>query len=227
MEAKNTWYDIIGQRTVKSLCDNHFDAVYCKTALEAKEKILGFVDDITKALKASNPKSNTVISWGGSVTMEELGVIAAIKEGYSLRKYDILDRASTTDPAQRLEITRLALLSDIYLSGTNAITQSGELFNIDGNCNRVAAITYGPRNVIIACGANKIVKTIDDAISRVRNIVAPMNVQRFDIKTPCKTTGQCANCNSPDCICNTFVLTRHSKPANRIKVVIVGEELGF
>ena len=122
---------------------------------------------------------------------------------------------------------RKSLLCGTCVSGTNAITQDGQLLNIDRNGNRVAEITYGPKNVISACGTNKSVRNIDDALVRAQTVAAPVNAQRFDIKTPCKITGKCADCNSADCICNVFVTTRHSKPAGRIKVVIVGEALGF
>lgn len=113
------------------------------------------------------------------------------------------------------------------MSGTNAVTQDGKLFNIDNVGNRTAAITFGPKSVIIACGMNKIVKDAADALSRTRNIAAPINAQRFDIKTPCKINGKCVDCGSPDSICNVFVTTRHSKPQGRIKVVLIGENFGF
>lgn len=211
MTATEIWNEKIGAQVVKALEANRFEAYYCATRQEAKQKILSLI-----------PKSETV-SWGGCQTMEELGVIEEIKNG----GYSVIDRDTAKSQEERTELMRKALLCGTFLSGTNAITQDGQLLNIDGNGNRVAAITYGPKNVIIACGTNKIVRNIDDALVRARTVAAPVNAQRFDIKTPCKITGKCADCNSADCICNVFVTTRHSKPAGRIKVVIVGEALGF
>ena len=118
-------------------------------------------------------------------------------------------------------------MCDTYLTGANAISEDGEIVNVDGNGNRVAAMTFGPKSVIVACGMNKVVKTAEDATSRARNTAAPVNAQRFDIRTPCKTTGSCADCKSTDSICSYIVRTRLCKPAGRIKVVLVGEALGF
>ena len=117
--------------------------------------------------------------------------------------------------------------SDFLLSSTNAITEDGVLVNIDGRGNRVAGIVYGPRNVIIVAGMNKVVRTLEDAWSRARNEAAPINAQRFPIQTPCKKTGSCADCKSPDTVCCQFLVTRFSKVPKRIKVILVNEELGF
>jgi L-lactate utilization protein LutB len=123
---------------------------------------------------------------------------------------------------------RRALLCDTYLAGTNAISEDGQLVNIDGNGNRVAAMIYGPKQVIVAAGMNKVAKTLPDAVVRARNIAAPANVQRFPgLKTPCNETGSCADCLSPDTICSFLVTIRYCKPAGRIKVVLIGKDLGF
>ena len=201
----------LGAGLIKALSLRHFDAYYCASSSEAAEKILSLI-----------PKTD-VVSWGGSVTMEALGVIDRVKKG----GWRVIDRSTAQSQEEKIEIMRRALLCDTYLTGANAISEDGEIVNVDGNGNRVAAMTFGPKSVIVACGMNKVVKTAEDAISRARNTAAPVNAQRFDIRTPCKTTGSCADCKSTDSICSYIVRTRLCKPAGRIKVVLVGEALGF
>ena len=201
----------LGASLIKALSLRHFDAYYCASASEAAEKILSLI-----------PKTD-VVSWGGSMTMEALGVIDRVKKG----GWRVIDRSTAQSQEEKIEIMRRALLCDTYLTGANAISEDGEIVNVDGNGNRVAAMTFGPKSVIVACGMNKVVKTAEDAISRARNTAAPVNAQRFDIRTPCKTTGSCADCKSTDSICSYIVRTRLCKPAGRIKVVLIGEALGF
>ena len=196
---------------IKALSLRHFDAYYCASASEAAEKILSLI-----------PKTD-VVSWGGSMTMEALGVIDRVKKG----GWRVIDRSTAQSQEEKIEIMRRALLCDTYLTGANAISEDGEIVNVDGNGNRVAAMTFGPKSVIVACGMNKVVKTVNDATSRAHNTAAPVNAQRFDIRTPCKTTGTCADCKSTDSICTYIVRTRLCKPAGRIKVVLIGEALGF
>lgn len=203
--------DKLGEQLVKALKERHFDAYYCSTKQAAAQQIISLI-----------PRTD-VVAWGGSMTMESLGIIQRIKtEGWK-----VIDRDTAQDKEERLELMRRALLCDTYLAGTNAITEDGELINIDGNGNRVAAMTFGPKSVIIACGMNKVAKDVISAAARARNYAAPVNAQRFDIKTPCKATGTCADCKSPDSICTYIVRTRLCKPAGRIKVVLIGESLGF
>mgnify|MGYP001022370020 CR=1 FL=1 len=195
----------LGAGLIKSLSLRHFDAYYCASSSEAAEKILSLI-----------PKTD-VVSWGGSMTMEALGVIDRVKKG----GWRVIDRSTAQSQEEKIEIMRRALLCDTYLTGANAISEDGEIGN------RVAAMTFGPKSVIVACGMNKVVKTAEDAISRARNTAAPVNAQRFDIRTPCKTTGSCVDCKSTDSICSYIVRTRLCKPAGRIKVVLIGEALGF
>ena len=201
----------LGASLIKALTLRHFDAYYCASSSEAAEKILSLI-----------PKTD-VVSWGGSMTMEALGVIDRVKKG----GWRVIDRSTAQSQEEKIEIMRRALLCDTYLTGANAISEDGEIVNVDGNGNRVAAMTFGPKSVIVACGINKVVKTAQDALSRARNTAAPVNAQRFDIRTPCKTTGTCADCKSTDSICSYIVRTRLCKPAGRIKVVLIGEALGF
>ena len=201
----------LGASLIKALSLRHFDAYYCASSSEAAEKILSLI-----------PKTD-VVSWGGSMTMEAIGVIERVKKG----GWRVIDRSTAQSQEEKIEITRSALLCDTYLTGANAISEDGEIVNVDGIGNRVAAMTFGPKSVIVACGINKVVKTAQDAVSRARNTAAPVNAQRFDIRTPCKTTGTCADCKSTDSICSYIVRTRLCKPAGRIKVVLIGEALGF
>ncbi len=201
----------LGASLIKALVLRHFGAYYCASSSEAAEKILSLI-----------PKTD-VVSWGGSMTMEALGIIDRVKKG----GWRVIDRSTAQSQEEKIEITRSALLCDTYLTGANAISEDGEIVNVDGIGNRVAAMTFGPKSVIVACGINKVVKTAQDAVSRARNTAAPVNAQRFDIRTPCKTTGTCADCKSTDSICSYIVRTRLCKPAGRIKVVLIGEALGF
>jgi L-lactate utilization protein LutB len=205
-------YSKLGSKVVKALKDRFFDAFYFDDTAEAVEKIVSLI-----------PK-NHLVSWGGSKTILDLGIQERLeKEGY-----DLLDRDKAASPEERLERMRQALLCDTFLAGTNAISEDGQLVNIDGYGNRVAAMIFGPKQVIVAVGMNKVAKTYEDAIVRARTIAAPLNMQRFpSLKTPCSETGTCANCLSPDTICSFLVTTRVCKPAGRIKVVLIGKELGL
>ena len=201
----------IGKKVCEALNSRGFSACYCNTKQDALIKALSFI-----------PEGKTV-SWGGCKSAEEIGLIEAVKNG----NYTVLDRDTAQTPEERQQIMKQALTCDVFLTGTNAITETGELVNIDGMGNRVAAMTYGPDSVIVIAGMNKLVSNVMDAANRARTTAAPINAQRFDIKTPCKIDGTCHDCNSPDCICNYIVRTRRCNPAGRIKVILVGESLGF
>ena len=202
----------LGAKVVKSLKNRFFDAWYFDDTAEALEKIVSLI-----------PPDHTV-SWGGSFTLDEIGV----KERLAKDGYKILDRDRAANPQERAEIMRKALLCDTFLTGSNAVSEDGQLVNIDGFGNRVAAMIYGPRQVIVIAGMNKIAKTLDDAVIRARTIAAPRNTQRFPgLRTPCNETGSCADCMSPDSICSFIVTTRLCKPAHRIKVILIGKDLGL
>ena len=141
--------------------------------------------------------------------------------------FAVIDRDTAVNPAEGEQLRRAGLLADTFLMGTNALTEDGQLFNIDGMGNRVAALCYGPKNVIVVAGINKIVRSEADAFARARFLAAPINAQRFPVSAPCKTDGVCHNCKAPDSICAQMVATRLCRPAGRIKVVICGEPLGF
>jgi L-lactate utilization protein LutB len=211
MTPKQTRYNKAGQKIVQALKSRKFDAYYCQTSKEAAEKILSLI-----------PRTD-VVSWGGSQTLQEIGVFPMLNE----QQYRVLDRDRAKTPEERSAITRKALTCDTFLMSSNAVTQDGQLFNIDGAGNRLAAMIYGPKSVIVAVGMNKVVKTLADAESRARNYAAPMNCQRFDKKTPCCETGLCGDCRSDDSICTYLVATRLSNPKGRIKVILIGEDLGM
>ena len=200
-----------GEKLCQNLQGRGFAAYYCESKEEALKKALELI-----------PEEST-ISWGGCKSAEEIGLITAVREG----NYKVLDRDTTQTPEERFAMMKAALTCNVFITGTNAITETGELVNIDGIGNRVAAITFGPDSVIVIAGMNKLVPTVMDAATRARNTAAPINAQRFDIKTPCKIDGVCHDCNSPDCICNYIVRTRRCKPEGRIKVILVGDVLGF
>jgi L-lactate utilization protein LutB len=209
---QETRYSKLAPKVVKALNVRGFDAHYFESEAEAAEKIVSLI-----------PKNHTV-SWGGSKTLTDMGIQERLaKDGYNL-----LDRDKAASPEERQDIMRRALLCDTFLSGTNAISEDGWLVNIDGNGNRVAAMIYGPKQVIIAAGMNKVAKTYEDAVVRARTVAAPLNAQRFpSLKTPCSENGTCADCASPDTICSYFVTTRICKPAGRIKVILIGKDLGL
>lgn len=207
---KEQRYDKLGLKVVEALKKRHFDAYYCQTAKEAVTQVLDLIPE------------GDVVAWGGSMTMQETGILDAVKG-----RYEVIDRAAAADREEATAMMRRALTSDTFLMSSNAVTEDGQLLNIDGTGNRCAALIFGPKSVIVVAGMNKVVKTVADAESRARNIAAPMNAQRFGISTPCSSTGACADCISPDCICANMVRTRISKPAGKIKVVLVGEDYGM
>jgi L-lactate utilization protein LutB len=202
----------LGPKVVQALKKRFFDAWYFEEQAEAVDTLVSLI-----------PKDH-LVSWGGSMTLANLGIQERLaKEGYNL-----LDRDKAASPEERTEMMRKAMLCDTYLSGTNAISEDGQLVNIDFYGNRVAAMLYGPKQVIIVAGMNKVRKTLDIALARARTIAAPTNAQRFpNFKTPCNETGSCADCMSPDSICSCFVTLRLCRPAGRIKVILIGKDLGF
>ena len=164
-----------------------------------------------------------VIGYGGSVTLAECGALEALKKG----NYRLLVREDAKTPEEQKALYREMLFSDYFLTSTNAITEDGELVNIDGRGNRVAFLTWGPEHVVVLAGMNKVAPDLASAIERARNVAAPMNALRLSRKTPCTKLGKCADCQSPDCICASTVITRRSHIPGRITVLLVGETLGY
>ena len=157
------------------------------------------------------------------MSIKAIGLPEALHKG----NYKVLDRDLCATPEEKAEMMHQALNCDYFLASCNAISEDGILVNIDGNANRVAAFAFGPKNVLLIVGMNKVVKSEEDAMSRARNEAAPINAQRFGLDTPCSKNGMCYDCKSPDCICCQILITRYSRVAKRIKVILVDENLGF
>ena len=209
-EMQKKYYDKRGPVLVKNLKNRHFEAYYCSTKEEALEKALSLI-----------PQEASV-GWGGSVTCQQLGLLDAVRAG----EYRVIDRDTAKTPQEREEALRQCLLADTFLTSANALSLDGQMVNIDGTGNRLAAICFGPRQVIVVAGMNKVEDTLEAAITRARTVAAPMNQQRFGFPNPCGATGSCGDCKSETCICNHILITRHCR-GQRIKFVLVGEDLGF
>lgn len=203
-------YDKKGPKVAENFNKRGFEAYYCPTKDEALQKAISLIPE------------NHVVSWGGSVSINDIGL-----RPYVLEHRQVINRDTAKTPEERQQLLRQALLCDTFIMGTNAATEDGQLYNIDGTGNRVAALIFGPKQVLVIVGMNKVEPTLEAAIARARSVASPMNMQRFSKKTPCAITGMCADCLSPDSICNQMVRTRRCAPAGRIKVILVGENLGF
>ncbi len=211
MTPKEKSYENVAATIIKNLEKRQMEGYYCPDSKSAAEKAISIME------------KGSVVSYGSSVTLEETG----IKEVIRKENYKFLDRYKFEGSQKRREIDLQSFHADYYLMSTNAITLEGELINIDGNGNRVAALIYGPKNVIILAGMNKIVTDVKSGYARVRNFASPPNAVRLNRKTPCAATGKCQDCYSPDCFCNQIVVTRRSGMDKRIKVILIGEELGY
>ena len=211
LKPRKMQYDKAGAKVAEALNKRYFEAYYCSDRAAALEKILELI-----------PQDH-VVSWGGAATVDELGVKEALRQ----RDQAVIDRDTAKDAQERQQMLKQALTCDTFLMGSNAISADGQLVNIDGTGNRVAALCFGPTQVVVVAGMNKVAGDLDGAMRRAREVAAPMNAQRFPLKTPCVANGLCGDCKGPDSICAQIVTTRLCKPAGRIKVVLVGEDLGF
>ena len=204
--------EVLAGRMIKHLERRNFNTHYCPTAAEA-----------IKLIKSLMPQGSSV-TWGGSQTIREMGLA---RELIDSGDYKVINRDLAQTPEQTRQCYLDAMDVDFFLTSANAITQDGVIVNIDGRGNRVAAITWGPHNVIHVNGINKVAATIEAALARARNVAAPINTARLGCDTPCKIDGVCHNCNSPQCICNYIHFTRNSFPAHRHTVVLIGESWGY
>jgi L-lactate utilization protein LutB len=210
------YWEIKIQHIKKALEANNFD-VYIADNKDRAKKIA--YDTIIPSIAPQT------ISWGGSMTFVGTRLYEALK---SDPRYTVLDTYDKSlSPEQSIQRRRESLLVDLFITGTNAVTANGQLVNLDMIGNRVAALTFGPKQVLIFIGRNKIVPDREAAMSRIKNYAAPVNVMRLEKKSPCGKTGQCENCSSPDRICNTWTITQKSFPKHRIKVVLINEDMGF
>lgn len=212
MTPAETYYENLAKTTMKNLEKRHFECHYCKTAEEAV------------TLASELVPSDSTVSFGGSMTLTESGMADALRQRDDIT---LLDRSKAGTPEEVKEIYHKSLNADYYFMSSNAITTEGELVNIDGTGNRVGALIYGPEHVIILAGMNKVSPTLEEAVSRVKNVASPLNANRLNRNTPCAATGLCADCLSPDCICSHTVITRKSAPEKRIKIILIGEPLGY
>lgn len=211
MSPLEQYYETMAATVIKGLEKRGMEGYYFKSAKEAVDKIISML-----------PKDASV-SWGGSATLSESGMMAALQAA----NFELIDRAAANSPQEKKALERKAFCADYYFMSTNAITADGELVNIDGNGNRVSALIYGPDHVMVLAGMNKIAADTEDAVRRVHTLAAPPNAMRLNLHTPCSQTGVCKNCLSPDCICAHTVITRFNRIPGRIKVFLIGETLGF
>lgn len=212
MNPKQTFYKITAEKIIENMKKRQMEGYYCATAAEASELAMSFV------------KPGMTVSNGGTMTATDMGILDALKHRNDIT---FLDRRDAVSPEEVTELYHRSFDADCYFMSTNAITREGELVNIDGTGNRVACLIYGPKNVIILCGMNKVALDVNDAYLRVKNIASPPNAIRLGRKTPCAATGKCGDCFSPDCICSHTVVTRRCAIPGRIKVIFIGEELGY
>lgn len=200
------------KRTMENLQKNNMEAFYVEDEAAVIEKIKELVAE------------GSTVSVGGSMSLFEAGVIDLLKNG----NYNFLDRyAQGLDASDIKEIFRKSFFADAYFTSTNALTEDGQLYNVDGNGNRVAAMIYGPDKVIVVVGVNKIVKDLDAAKERSKQIAAPANNTRLNLSNPCTKVGTCMDCKSPSRICNNYVVIGRQGNKDRIKVIIVGKQLGY
>ena len=200
----------------KSLEANNFEVFIAESAAAAKKIVL------EEIIPKTGAKS---IAWGGSMTFVATGLYDALKGNKKMKVLDTFDK--TISREESWERRRQSLLVDLLITGTNALTETGMLVNLDMLGNRVAALTFGPKEVIILVGRNKVVADLEEAMMRIKNYAAPANVQRLGKKTPCAKTSYCEECKSKDRICNTWTITEKSFPKGRVKVVLINEDLGL
>lgn len=211
MSYKQQYYENLAESIIEKFNLRGIEGYYCADREEANAKAKRFLTP------------GCSVSWGGSMTLQEIGLIDDLQES----DYTIYDRAQAVTPEEKKEMFSRIVTSDFYFLSSNAITINGELVNIDGAGNRVACLCHGPEHVVIIAGMNKIVPDVKNGIARVHNMAAPPNALRLGLSTPCAEYGRCADCLSKDCICAHTVVTRFSRVPGRLKVILVGEELGY
>jgi hypothetical protein len=213
MEQWERWYqDRQVERTINALKKNNFEALFVSDGKAAFEEVMKRIPD------------GSTVGIGGSVTLNQIGLLDALKN----RKINLIwPFQQARNEEERLDLIRKSFSSDVFLSSTNAVTEDGKLFNVDATGNRVGATFIGPKKVVVVAGVNKIVKDIEAAEKRVRDWTAPQNAKRLNRKTPCVETGVCADCSSPDRICNIYVTLAKRPSRTEVVVVLIGEKLGI
>ena len=211
MSPKKQYYENIAKTMIQNMEKRQMKGYYCET----KEEALALVKELIPA--------GASVGWGGSVTLDETGIKAALIDG----DYEVYNRDLAKTAEEQKKVYGQICGCDYYFMSTNAITLNGELVNIDGRGYRVAFLCFGPENVVVIAGMNKVVTDVEDGFKRVRNMAAPPNTVRLNRNTPCAKTGKCGDCLSSDCICSSMVITRRSQIPGRLNVILVGEELGY
>lgn len=212
MSAKQDAFAITAKTIITNLEKRNMEGFYCANKEELVETVMPML------------KKGASIAWGGSESFKESGMLAALEQDGSFR---LIDRLKATTPEERRKIFGETAMSDYFFMSTNAITLNGELVNIDGNGNRLSALIHGPAHVFIIAGMNKVTKDVEEGFKRTRVCACPPNGVRLNKSTPCAKVGRCGECLTDECMCNQFVVTRRSGHKGRIKVFLVGEELGF
>ncbi|GFM33602.1 lactate utilization protein [Desulfovibrio subterraneus] len=213
----DTYWTLRFEELKEALEANNFEVFIADTAAAAGAL---FMDTILPTLKGAK-----TVSFGGSMTLVATGVVDAVRANPDLEVIDTFDTSLTREEV--LARRRLSLLADVFLTGTNAVTECGKLVNLDMIGNRVGGINYGPNHVVLFIGRNKVVDTVQDAMTRIKEYVAPVNAMRLNKKTPCRQTSRCMDCSSPDRICNVWTITEKSFPKGRIRIVLINEDAGF
>ena len=206
------WFEKLqAQRTMKALQKNNFEARFVLKAADAAKEVFTMIPD------------GATVGVGGSVTLTEIGFF----DEAATHPVKLLNPSPLLSVEDFLRMRREMFLADVYVCSSNAVTEDGKLYNIDGSGNRVGSMTFGPKKVILVCGISKVVKDLDEAVKRMQYRAAPMNARRLGLKTPCAETGVCADCASPDRICNTYVVSAKKPLRTEVTVLLVGEPLGF
>ena len=213
--VENYWQKRLNE-VKKALEDNNFEVFVADNAADASKIVQ---EEILPKIGAKT------VSWGGSMTYIATGLYNSIKDNPDMEILDTFNKSLSGE--EKIELRRRSLLVDLFITGTNAITEMGQLVNLDMVGNRIGGITFGPKHVVILVGRNKIVSDLEDAMYRIKNYVAPINSMRLDMKTPCVKTSHCEECKSPNRICNTWTITEKSFPKGRVKVVLINEDLGL
>ncbi len=211
MTIQQQGFELTANSIIKELKKRNIDGYFCASSKEACDLVLSLL-----------PK-NASIGWGGSETIKECGLMDAIQN----KEYTLIDRATAKTPEERREIFGKTVMADAFLMSTNAITENGELVNIDGASNRLSCLLHGPKEVYVLVGMNKLTKDVPAAIGRIRNVACPANTLRLKRNTPCSLTGKCGDCFGDDSICSNIVITRRSSLPDRIKVILIAENLGY
>lgn len=204
-------YRVKAERIVKKLQQRNMNAYYVDSKNEAVNNILSIISE------------GEAVSWGGSVTLDEIDIKNILKD----KGVKVIDRDCAENAEDRIKIMREALLSDVFLTSANAITSDGEILNIDGMGNRLAAINFGPKKVIFVVGMNKVSRDLESAMKRIKQDAVIPNVLRLGIESPCSKSGVCSQCICDETVCGQILVTRYNRVKDRVSVILVGESLGF